>query len=89
MRDSDEAALVAGCGDRLGGRQAGRDRPLEERADEVAVAGLHLLADDDRKARGNRRREIARLERSLDPVMVGDRDVGQSAGRSGPDDRRR
>ncbi len=70
----DEATLRAGRRDRLGRRQARRDRLLQEEADEVAVAGPHLFADDDGQAG---RRQRASLQRAVDPIVVGDRQVRQ------------
>ena len=46
MGHADDAALVADELRRLVRREAGRDRPLEVQADQVARAGAHLLADD-------------------------------------------
>ena len=76
MRDPDQPALLAGRGDRLDRRQPRRDRPLEEHADQVAVERLDLLADDHRQPG---RRQLASLERHVDPVVVRDRQVRQPA----------
>src|SRR6185437_6549106 len=65
----DEPALGADplCG--LDRGQAGRHRRLQEEADQLAVAGVDLLPDDDREAR-----PLAQLEGAGDRVVVGDRD---------------
>ena len=73
----DQPALLARRGDRLDRRQPGRDRLLEEHADQVAVPRLHLFPDDHRQPSGRHR---PGLERHIDPVMVGDRKVRQPAG---------
>jgi hypothetical protein len=83
VRDADQPALLADGHDRFRDRQAGRDRPLEEDGDEVAVGGPDLLADDDRQAVG---RGLASPERTLDSIVIGDREVGQAAGRRSADD---
>jgi hypothetical protein len=83
MGDPDETALLADGRDRLGGRQARPDGPIQEQADQVAVGRLHLFADDDRQAG---RGEVARPEGSVDPVVVGDREVGEAPRGGRPDD---
>ena len=57
-----------------------RDGAFQVGADEVAVAGLHLLADDDRQAR---RAQPRAPQGAVDAVMVGHDEVGQAAGRGG------
>jgi hypothetical protein len=83
VRQPHETALLAGGRDRLGRREAGWDRAFEEGADHVAVASLDLLTHDDHETG---RREITRLEGGLDPIVVGDREVGQPPRGSGLDD---
>jgi hypothetical protein len=83
VRDPHQAALFADGRDRLLGRQERRDGRRQEQADEVALVGLDLLADQDRQSR---RSGFARLEGALDPVVVGDGEVGQPAGGRDPRD---
>jgi hypothetical protein len=47
------------------------------------VGGPDLLAHDDRQAVG---RGVACPERALDPIVIGDREMGQPARRGGADD---
>ena len=76
VREVDEAALLADRGERVGERHAARDLLLEEEPDHLALAvGLHLLArDDDQVAVA---RELDRLERAAEDVVVGDRDPAE------------
>jgi hypothetical protein len=75
--------------DRLHGGQATGHRLIEEDADEVAVPGADLLADQDRDAEVLAARDVTRLKGALDPIVIRDREVGQATCRRGPDDRRR
>ena len=74
--DVDEAALLANRGEGLGEGHASRDLLLEEEPDHLAlVVGLHLLAgDDDQIAVA---RQLRRLERAAEDVVVGDRDPSE------------
>ncbi|HUG30669.1 MAG TPA: hypothetical protein VMQ65_09190 [Candidatus Limnocylindria bacterium] len=59
---------------------------MQEEADQVPHLGANLLADDDHQARRVRRCPGLRLERAIDAVVVGDRQVGQAAGGRRADD---
>ena len=61
----------------------GRMADREIGADEIAVGGLDLLADDDRQAG---RRRVASGERAIDPIVVRDDQVRQAPRRGRSDD---
>jgi hypothetical protein len=85
--DADQAALVAHGRDRLGRGEAGRNRLMEEDADEVARLRANLLPDDDRHAGRLVRGSVTGFDRAVDPVVVGDRQVRQASSRGGAEDR--
>ncbi len=87
MRNPHEAALGANLGDRLRRWEVAWNVPFEEHADDVAVAGLDFLADDHRQLGRGSPGDVAGGNGALDPVVIGDRQVGQSAHRGGPHDR--
>jgi hypothetical protein len=69
MRHVDDAPLPLDLGDRLGEGQAARDALLEEQADDLALGGLDLFADDHPHAVALGQGE--RLEAAGDLVVVG------------------
>ena len=71
------------------GGQVARNVPLEEHADQVAVAGPDFLADDHRQLGSGRPGDLAGREGTVDPVVIGDREVGQPARRPRPGRRTR
>ena len=76
MRHVDQAALTADLGDRLRHRHPPLDLLLDEEADHLALlGGLHLLGDDHLDP--DLVRDLTRLERAGDLVVVGDRDRPQ------------
>ena len=73
VREEDEAALGPDGGDRVVEAEAARDLLAQEEPDHLALAlRLHLLARDDGQAAAAR--ELDRLLRSAEHVVVGDRD---------------
>jgi hypothetical protein len=96
MGHADEAPLLPDRQDGLGAGEARRHRLAQEQPDQVTVAGLDLLADEDREARPiairrdglsvSLERPITSLQGAVDPLVVGDREVRQAAGRGGADD---
>ena len=87
MRDADEAALVADGVDRLGGRQARRDRPLDEGGDQVTVRMVRTSSPTITVSPSGAASRAA--ERAIDPVVVGDDEVGQPTRGRGAHDLRR
>ncbi len=76
VRQVDEPALLADRLDRVPERHAARDLLLEEEPDHLALAvGLDLLAGNDDQLSAPR--ELDRLERAAEGVVVGDRDPSE------------
>src|SRR4051794_15218424 len=61
---------------RIDRTEAGGESVLQVQADQVAIAGSDLLADDDAQLG---RRKLARRERAIDALVVRDGEVGQTA----------
>ena len=87
MGNPDEAALGSDLGDRLRRWEVSWNVPFEEHADDVAVAGLDFLADDHRQLGSGRASDLTSRDGTLDPIVIGDREVRQPALGRGPDDR--
>ena len=75
MRNADEPALLANRGDGFRHGPPGFDRPLEEHRDQVAGGGLDLLSDDHRQTGRGR---VTGAQRTVDSIVIGDREMGQS-----------
>lgn len=86
VRDAHQGPLFTSQCDRLVDGQSGRNRVLEEEADEITLQGPDLLADDDRQARGCC---VAPTEGAVDLPVVRDRQVGQALAHRCPDHRGR
>ena len=85
--DGHEAALVADAPDRFLGSQSARDGRGEEKANHLTFGGHDFLADDDGEsgvAIWPARDDGGRLATSVDGVVIGDAQCGQS-GANGTD----
>ena len=88
VRDVDDPFLLADRRDRLGERHPARDLVPEEEPDHLAVPpGLDLLAGDHDQVAVPR--ELDRLERAGEDVVVGDRDRAEPLRLGVVDERRR
>ena len=73
MRDDAEPSLAMDRLQRLLQRPQARHRLLEEEGDEMALQRRHLFAGNDLDAILAPRPGLARLEASLEVIVVGDR----------------
>src|SRR5437660_2338678 len=79
VRRDGQPALVVDRGDGVRARHPGRDPPLQEQPQDVALPAGDLLADDDGRGVGPVGGQLGPEERALDRVVVGDRDHVQIA----------
>ena len=77
-------SAIVSAGGRPRGTGRSRNAPMRSPS-----RGLALLADDHGQLRGEPSRDLAGSDRAVDPVVVGDREVGQAARSGRPDDRLR
>ena len=76
MGQANDPALVPDPAGGFGGRQASRDRVLNEQRNQVAFGGPRLLADDDDETG---RRHLPRQQGALDGLVIGDCEMSQPA----------
>ena len=81
VRDADESTLPMNLVRGLVRAEAARDRLREEEADDLAVRGRDLLAENDGQPVGQAQLGdlVAHRDRALDVVVVRDRDVREPA----------
>jgi hypothetical protein len=83
MCQADHAALGVDLGRGVDRRQAWPDGLVHVQRDQIARRRAHFLTDDDGQSVGRR---VARAERAVDAVVVGDREVVEATMGSGARD---